>query len=62
MTFHNGEQNELNDVIKHTKLKIIRPTRNHPPKLWHIKTKPKLPCKSMWDLTKKKLFGIMRLL
>ncbi len=62
MTFHNGEENELNDVMKHTKPKTIQPTGNHPPKLQHIKTKPKTPCESMWDLTKKKLFGIIRLL
>ncbi len=40
VTFHSGEQNELKDITKNTKLKTIRPTRNYPSKLWHIKTKP----------------------
>lgn len=40
VTFHNGEQTKLENATKHTKLKTIRPTRNHPTKLQHIKTKP----------------------
>jgi hypothetical protein len=31
-TFYNGEQNKLEDVTKNTKPKIVRPTKNHPPK------------------------------
>jgi hypothetical protein len=38
MTFHIGKLNKLGDV-KNTKLKIVRPIGNHPPELWHIKTK-----------------------
>jgi hypothetical protein len=30
MTFHNGEQNELEDTIQYTKPKIVRPIGNHP--------------------------------
>jgi hypothetical protein len=54
VTFHSGEQNELEDVTKYTKSKIIQPTRNHPAKLRHIKTEPKTPWESMWDLIGKK--------
>jgi hypothetical protein len=47
MTFHNGEKDELKDVIKHTKPETIQPIGNHPQKLQHIKTKLETPCKSM---------------
>ncbi len=60
MTFHNGEKDELKDVIKHIKPETIQPIGNHPQKLQHIKTKLETPCKSMWDPTKIKRFGIMR--
>jgi hypothetical protein len=32
MTFHSGEQNELEDIIEYTKPKIVQPIGNHPPK------------------------------
>ncbi len=54
MTFHNGEQNELNDVIKNTKSKTVRPTGNHPPKLQHIKTKLETPRNRCGTLPKKR--------
>jgi len=38
-TFHSGEQNELENITKNIKPKTIQPTKNHPPKLRHIKTK-----------------------
>jgi hypothetical protein len=60
MTFHNGEQNELEDVTKNIESKIIRPTENHPLGLRCIKTKPKTPQESLWDPIKKKKFGTMR--
>lgn len=37
MTFHNGEQNELEYVIKNIEPRDKQPIKNHPPKLWHIK-------------------------
>jgi hypothetical protein len=43
MTFHNGEENELEDVTKNTKLKTIRPTINHPLELQCLTIKPKTP-------------------
>jgi hypothetical protein len=33
MTFHNEEQNELEDVTKNTKSETVWPIENHPPKL-----------------------------
>ncbi len=33
VTFHNGEQNELEDVIKNIELETIQPIRNHPSEL-----------------------------
>jgi hypothetical protein len=59
MTFHNGEQNELEDIIENIKPKIAQPIRNHPLELQCMKTKPKTPRKPMWD-PKRKLFGTMR--
>jgi hypothetical protein len=43
MTFHNGEENEVEDVAQNTKLKIIRPTKNHPLELLRIKIKLETP-------------------
>lgn len=43
VTFHNGEENELENVTKTTKLKTIRPTKNCPSRLWRIKIEPKTP-------------------
>jgi hypothetical protein len=54
VTFHSGEQNDLEDVTKNTELETIQPIRNHPLKLRHIKTKQKAPQESMWDPTEKK--------
>jgi hypothetical protein len=61
MTFHNGEQNELDDVTKNTKLETIWPIKNHPLELWHSKTKLKARQESMWDPTIKKI-GTKKLL
>jgi len=33
VTFQSGEQKKLEDIIENTKLKIVQPTKNHPPKL-----------------------------
>jgi len=38
MTFHSGEQNELENITKNIEQEIVWPIENHPPKLWHIKT------------------------
>jgi hypothetical protein len=56
MTFHNEEQNELEDITENIKLKIAWPTRNHPSELWCMKTEPKTPQKPMWDPTKYKIW------
>ncbi len=40
-TFHNGEQNKLEDVMKNIELKDKQPIKNHSPELWHIKIEPK---------------------
>ncbi len=61
MTFHNGEQNELEDVTKNIKSKIVRPTKNHPLELWRIMIKTKTPHELIWDLAKKKI-STMKLL
>jgi hypothetical protein len=53
MTFHSGEQNELEDVTKNTKSKIVQPTRNHPLELWRIKIEAEIPWEPIWDLIKK---------
>lgn len=37
MTFHSGEQNELDDI---TKLKIVQPIKNHALELQHNKIEP----------------------
>jgi hypothetical protein len=39
MTFHIGEQNELEDVTKNTEPKTIQPIGNYPPELQRIKIK-----------------------
>jgi len=52
MTFHNEEQNELEDITENIKLKIAWPIGNHPSELWCMKIKPKTPRKPMWDPTK----------
>ncbi len=49
MTFHNGEQNKLEDTTKNIEPKTIRPIENHPPELRHIKTKPKTPHEPIWN-------------
>jgi hypothetical protein len=56
MTFRNGEENKLEDVIENTKPKLIWPTRNHPPKLWCIKIELETSWKPIWDPTKDKVF------
>jgi len=33
VTFQSGEQNKLENVTKNIELEIVRPTKNHPPKL-----------------------------
>jgi hypothetical protein len=33
MTFHGGQENELEDVTKNIKLKTLQPIRNHPSQL-----------------------------
>jgi hypothetical protein len=40
---------KLEDITKNIKPKIVRPTKNHPPKLQDIKTKPKTPHKPIWN-------------
>jgi hypothetical protein len=60
MTFHSGEQNELEGITKNIELKTIQPIGNHPPKLWHIKIELETPQESMWDPTEKKLFGTVK--
>jgi hypothetical protein len=52
VTIHSGEQNELEDVIENTKLKILRPTEI-PLKLRHTKIEPETQQEPIWDLTKK---------
>jgi hypothetical protein len=49
-TFQSEEQIELDEVIKDIEPKNIKLIENHPPKLWHIKTKPKSPWETIWDL------------
>ncbi len=48
-TFHNGEQNKLEDITKNTKLEIGRPIKNHPSEI--ITIEPKTSWEVMWDLT-----------
>ncbi len=43
VTFQNGEQNKLEDITKNIKLKIVLPTKNHPPKLRCIKIELEIP-------------------
>jgi hypothetical protein len=49
-TFHNGEQNKLEDITKNTKLETVRPTKNHLSKLWCIKIKLETSLELIWDL------------
>jgi hypothetical protein len=56
MTFHSWEQNELEDVIKNTKLEVGWPNENHPPILWHMKIKLKTLWELIWDLAKNQVF------
>jgi hypothetical protein len=37
VTFHNGEQNKLEDVIGNSESKIVQPTKNHLLELHRIK-------------------------
>jgi hypothetical protein len=53
-TFHNGEENELEDVTKNTWLKTIWPTINHPLELRCIKIELETPM--IWDLIENKVF------
>jgi precorrin-6B methylase 1 len=55
VTFHNGEQNELEDVIENTKSKIVWPTKNHPSKLQRITTELEIPQEPIWECIRKKL-------
>ncbi len=48
-TFHNGEQNELKNVIKNIEPKDKQPITNHPPKLWHIKIELETSRELIWD-------------
>jgi hypothetical protein len=59
-TFHNGEQNKLEDITKNIELENVQLTKNHPLELRCINTELKTPQKPIWDLTKKKSFGTMR--
>jgi hypothetical protein len=56
MTFHSGEQNKLENITKNIEREIVWPIENHPPELWHIKTKSETPQELMWDPTEKKTF------
>jgi hypothetical protein len=49
MTFHNGEQNKLEDITKNIEPEIKQPTTNHPPELQCMKTKPKTPHEPIWN-------------
>jgi len=60
MTFHIGEQNELEDVTKNTEPKTIQPIRNYPPELQRIKIKLKIPREPIWDPIGKTLFAAMK--
>ncbi len=53
MTFHNGKQIKLRDVIKNTKPKSVQPTRNHLLELRHIKIELEIP---IWDPMENKAF------
>ncbi len=54
-TFHNVEQNELEDVIKNIEPKDKQPIGNHPPKLWHIKIELEISQESIQDYTKNQI-------
>jgi hypothetical protein len=56
-TFHNGEQKKLEDITKITKLEIVRPTKNHPLKLWCIKIEPKTSWELIWDPIENQTFS-----
>jgi hypothetical protein len=47
---------KMEDVIRNTESKTVRPTKNHPPKLWHIKYKPKASGEPIGDCTKNNFF------
>jgi hypothetical protein len=61
-TFHCGEWNKVEDVTKNIELKIIWPTRNHPPELQCIKIELEIPWELIWDPIDFYFFGTMRLL
>ncbi len=54
--FHNGEQNELEDILKNIEPKTVWPPWNHPPKLKCIKTKLETPWEPIWDPIENKTF------
>ncbi len=60
VTFHNAEQNELEDVLENIKPKTIWPPRNHPLKLKCVKTKLETPWELIWDPIEIMLFGTMK--
>jgi hypothetical protein len=55
-TFHNGEQNDLEGIIKNIKSKASQPTRNNPLELRCIKTKPEALWELIWDPIKDQAF------
>jgi hypothetical protein len=53
VTFHNGEQKQLEDIIENIEPETVQRIKNHPLELQRMKIELKTPQELMWDLIEK---------
>jgi hypothetical protein len=46
----------MEDVTKNIEPKIVKPIKNHRPKLWHIKIELETSCEPIWDPIENQVF------